>query len=272
MRRFARLTAGLFIPHTAVVLARQRSARSLRAPDTLPLVEAGEQRPFDYEEAVSLLVSRGLSEDAVRTGSIPEPSLRVIGDAIERHLPTRPLQVLHVGNYVGVSLAALSAAVIRHDPESTIVSVDPNLSPLGVEQPQGHVVALLSHFGLQRNNVVVCGYSLERAEVDTAAGRFGTAAPAGEETLRSLERLGLTFDLVLIDGNHDAAYVRRELESLVRITTENALVVIDDVSHVYKDVRGLFKTIASDPSWPFQEVDRDERLGILRRSPQPALT
>jgi hypothetical protein len=66
--------------------------------------------------------------------------------------------------------------------------------------------------------------------------------------------------------------LRRELEVLVRITTEDALVVLDDVSHVYKDVRGLFKTIASDASWPFEEVDRDERLGILRRSPQAALT
>ena len=263
-RRIARLTAGMFIPHTAVVLARQLGGRAPRAPVALQAPEGG-VAPFSYEEAVSFLVSQGIDEQAVRVGSIPAASLRVIEDTVERHLPRRPLYVLHVGNFVGLSLAALSDIAMRHDPASTVMSVDPNLPVLGVDHPQGAAVALLSHFGLQRNNVVVCGYSLERAEAHTVLGSFASAEPAGEETLVSLERLGVYFDLVLIDGNHDAAYLRRELEALVRLTGEGALLALDDVSHVYKDVRRLFKEVAGDDGWPLEEVERDERVGVLRR-------
>ena len=264
-RRAARLTAGLFVPHTAVVLARRIGPLRSRGP--APAIEPardGAMRPFDYEDAVSFLATQGLDEQAVRIGSIPAPSLGLVAAAVAAHLPRRPLRVLHVGNFVGVSLAAVSDIVLRHDPESTVVSVDPNLTPLGVDHPQDRTVALLSHFGLQRSNLVICGYSLERAEPHTATPGFGAAEPAGEETLTSLERLGLRFDLMLIDGNHDSGYLRRELDALVRLSEPGALLVVDDVSHVYKEVRRLFQDVAADDAWPVEEVERNERLGILR--------
>ena len=264
VRRTARLVAGMFIPHTVVLLARRfgPGGRSDTA-QAAPVLERG-AAAFSYEDAVSFLVGQGVDEQAVRIGSIPAPSIRLVAENVERHLPRRPLRVLHIGNYVGLSLAALSEVATRHHPQSTVVSIDPNLSPLGVEHPQDRVVALLSHFGFQRSNVVICGYSLEKADVETAVGGFGAARPAGEQTLDSLERLGACFDLVLIDGNHDSGYLRRELEGLLRLTEAGALLVVDDVSHVYKDVRRLFKDVAVDRAWPLEQVARDERVGILR--------
>jgi predicted O-methyltransferase YrrM len=136
------------------------------------------------------------------------------------------------------------------------VSIDPNLTHLEVEDPQAHVLALLAEFGLHRNNLVICGYSLEGTD-DGAAG---------EHTLNSLERLGQRFDLVLVDGNHDTAYLRRELEVIVRLLDDRGLLMMDDVSHAYPEVRALFDELVDLPDWPFEKIDRDERLGVLRKT------
>jgi hypothetical protein len=191
--------------------------------------------------------------------------LRFVAETVAREAPRRPLRVLHVGNFVGVSLAGVSDIVTRHDPQSVVVSIDPNLAHLDVEDPQSHTLALLDHFGLQRNNLVICGYSLERTANETKAGTFPDT-PACEHALESLERLGQRFDLALIDGNHLAPYLRRELDLLVRMVSEAGLLVLDDVTDHFPDVQDLVEAIAADASWPLEKIGQDDRLGILRRT------
>ena len=220
---------------------------------------------FSFEEAVAVLVRRGVEEDLIRLSSIGEGSLRFVAETVTREAPRRPLRVLHVGNFVGVSLAGVSDIVARHDPQSVVVSIDPNLAHLDVENPQSHALALLDHFGLQRSNVVICGYSLERTANETKVGTFPDT-PACEHTLESLERLDQRFDLALIDGNHQAPYLRRELDVLIRMLSEGGLLVLDDVTAHFPDVRELFEAIAADASWPLEKIGQDERLGILRRT------
>lgn len=256
-RRIVRLVVGLFVPHTVVVLVQRMRSRR-RAPGLVvrPVAGARTPRPFAYEDAVSLLVARGVDEDVVRLGSIGARSLAFAAEAIGKHAPPGPLRVLHVGNFVGLSLAALSDVVVRHDPGSVVVSIDPNRTHLGVEDPQSHVLALLNEFGLQRGNVVVCGYTFE-----------GSAdGPAGEDTLPDLERLGQRFDLAVIDGNHDTAYLRRELEVVVRMLEDGGLLILDDVSHAYQGIRELFDELVAGDAWPLRKVGRDERLGVLRKA------
>jgi predicted O-methyltransferase YrrM len=257
-RRIARLALGLVVPHTAVVLVQRRRARRHRATLLVrrPAPAARASRAFDYDEAVALLVGRGIEEDVVRLGSIPRVTMAFAGEVVGRHSRPGPLRVLHVGNFLGLSLAALSDIAVRHDAQSVIVSVDPNLTHLEVEDPQAHVLALLAEFGLQRNNLVICGYSLEGSG----------DGDASEHTLNSLERLGQRFDLVLVDGNHDTAYLRRELEVIVRLLDDGALLMLDDVSHAYPEVRALFDALVDDEAWPLEKLGRDERLGVLRKA------
>ena len=250
--------------------AVKRAAATVRRK--FPLASAaprGDRRgrapSFSSEEAIALLVQRGVAEEAVRLGSIPETSMRRVRRTVQRSCPRRPLRALHVGNFVGVSLAALSDVVVSHDPGSVVVSIDPNLPHLGVEDPQGHVLTLLDHFGLQESNVVICGYSLHRSPNETRAGSFADQ-PAGEGTLLSLERLGQRFDLALIDGNHDADYVRSELDVLVRLLSDNGLLILDDVFNEHTDLPELFEGLVTGERWPLEELARDERLGILRRT------
>ena len=198
-------------------------------------------------------------------GSIPQASYAFVRKMVRKHCPQRPLRVLHVGNFVGVSLAGLSSVVVSHDPDSVVVSIDPNLSHLGVDDSQSHVLALLDHFGLQDSNLVICGYSLDRSTNETQAGTFADH-PAGEHTLGSLAALGAQFDLALIDGNHDGDYVRRELDALMPLLPEGALLILDDVANEHTDLPQLYAELLSGGHLPLRAVGNDKRLGILRRT------
>ena len=252
-----RLAVGVFVPHTAVVAytARARRRQRRRLAQAVTVAGTGGPPPFAYEPAVAFLTGRGIDEGTVRLGSIPEESMGVVAEAIARHAPDGPLRALQVGNFVGVSLAALTDVLVRRDPGSVVVSIDPGLPHLGVRDPQREALALLGEFGLQRNNVVVPGYSLGRS-------REGAAC---EDVLANLERLGQRFDVALIDGNHDAGYVRAELGVLVRLLNDGGLLVLDDVSPEYAGLRDLFQEVVGDGAWPLERVAGDARLGVLRK-------
>lgn len=253
----------MFVPHTAVlgVRALRRRLRGHASPAPLLRPASGARRPFTHGAAVAFLVGRGLDPEAVLLGSIQEQSLRFAEEVIERHATEGPLRALHVGNFVGVSLAALSDVLFRRDPGSVVVSIDPNLPHLGIEDLQGHVMALLDHFGLLGSNVVVCGYSLERAVSTKKEGV--PALPASENTLAALSRLDQRFDLVLVDGNHDADYLRRELDAILPLLSRGGILILDDVSRHHEPVRRVYEELLADEARSVREVGRDERLGIL---------
>src|SRR5262249_53188489 len=175
-----------------------------------------------------LLVAMGCSEEAVRSGSIQDGSLQFIRKTIREQLTgTVPLHALHVGNFVGLSLASLTGALVERDPRSTVVSIDPNIPHDGIRNRQSHTLALLSRFGLQSNSVLICGYTLEKVlgsdavslpDYDPLSAFAGEVAC--ENVLASLTRLGAHFSVVVMDGHHDASYLRRELSLVSEMLEE----------------------------------------------------
>ena len=90
-------------------------------------------------------MSRNLAEFDIVESSVPHKSLEYIREvAINRLDPKRPLKALHVGNFVGVSLVFLTSALMQRNPDSLVVSIDPNLEHHGISNPQSHVCALLA--------------------------------------------------------------------------------------------------------------------------------
>jgi predicted O-methyltransferase YrrM len=265
-RNFLRLTLGMVVPHTAVVAAKALANRRRRPVIARKHVAAGapRRRPFSYAEAESVLTGRGVALEVIRTGSIGPAQLRFVAEVIAGQAPAdRPLRVVHIGNFLGVSLAGLSDAVAGHDPRSRIVSIDPNVAHMGVHDPQSHVLALLDHFGLQGSNVVIRGYSLTRPLAHDGA-------QAGENALLSLENLGQRFDIAFVDGNHDAGYVRAELEVLARLVDDGGLLILDDVSQTYREIRTLFQEVDAGDAWPLDAVAHDGlRIGVLRKRGSP---
>jgi hypothetical protein len=181
-----------------------------------------------------------------------------------------------VGNFVGISLAALSGSLIEvaGDSDPLVVSIDPNIPHNDIADPQAATMAVLNHFGYQRYNVVICGYSLEKslgnegaATVDYDPMGAFAQEQACENVLLSLAGLGLSLDVAVVDGSHNAPYLRRELEAIVPLLRDGALLILDDVTDVWVGIRDLFGELGSpDSQWPLEVLDHDGRIGVLRRA------
>ncbi len=227
-------------------------------------------RSYSVGEAVRFVVSRGLDEQQLREGSMPEPSLEYAGALLGDGLPRqRPLFALHVGNFVGVSLSYFTWLLREQHPESVVVSIDPNIRHRGIENPQDHVLALLGHFGLLANSLVVPGYTLEQNFGDWWSDELEDrhrSEAACDRVLASLARLsGRRFDLAVLDGNHDGGYLAREFAVVREVLADDSIVVFDDVgTDPWLGVSDVFKrALGADPR-SFEELGQDGRIGVLR--------
>ncbi|MFM7518964.1 MAG: hypothetical protein ACKO9B_00685 [Planctomycetota bacterium] len=96
------------------------------------IVEAGKSAsidPHDYEQLIDFHVARGLSRVQVSHGSMPGESLRFISDAIRAAFHGTPICGLHVGNYVGISLAYLTATLQQVHTDSRMCAIALRTSP-----------------------------------------------------------------------------------------------------------------------------------------------
>jgi hypothetical protein len=225
------------------------------------LVQDTPPRKTRVEEAIRFLVGRGLPEAEVRGGSMPEASLDYLAEKVLDRLPSdRPLRVLHVGHFVGVSLCYISWWVREHHPESLVVSIDPNIPHRGIDDPQSHALALLDHFQLLSRNLIITGYTLERSEKSVTETDY-QAGLASENVLAKLHRAGASFELVLIDGNHEESYLAREIAAVRRLLADDGIAVFDDVKD-WPGVAEVFRHTAQDDS--FVELGQNGRVGILQ--------
>lgn len=225
--------------------------------------------PFQYESLIDFHVSRGLSRANVVEGSIPAASLSFIRDVLRESVEQTPLHGLHIGNYVGVSLAYIAATLRSLHPDSRTVAIDPNLPHRGTVNPQSHVAALLRACGLQGDIVLAAGYSGVKS-VSNDGVIFAGYDPfanhdeeAGvENVLRSLSLLyPRRFGFAILDGNHDARYLRTELDFIARLLAPKSLVVLDDVDDAWLEIKEVYQSIGDSR---FEAISTDGRVGILR--------
>ena len=104
---------------------------------------------------------------------------------------------------------------------SVVVSIDPNLPHRSIERPQDHVIAVLNHFGLQKNAMISVSYSGEKSVSNDGVefnGYDPFASHASEQACKNaLANLGILwprrFDFAVMDGNHDASYLSKEADA-----------------------------------------------------------
>ena len=218
---------------------------------------------FDYETTIQLLVARGLVETDIRFGSLLADNLEFVRATIAETFSGRRLAGLHIGNFVGVSLAAFSGALRDVHAESTTVAIDPNVVTAGIENPQQHVVDVLDHYHLLGSVLLLTAYSFEPTEL-SGAPPVDAFPASGVDALPQLGRLGLRFDVALVDGNHRGDTVSRELEWLRIHANPGALVFLDDVTDAWHKIRDVFRGASGDPASGFTRVGHDGRVGVLR--------
>ena len=216
------------------------------------------------EDAIGFLLDRGLDEAAVRAGSITAHSLTFFSEIVAPLLPReRPVRALHIGNFVGVSLSFVTWLVRKQDARSVVVSIDPNATHRGIASPQNHVLALLARYGLLSNSLIIPGYTLEDTALepgplDQSGGCHPLACVGVLATLDALRPK--PFDLVLIDGNHDLDYVKREYAALQKLVAPGSILVFDDVAD-WEGVKEVFQRVLETEHC--RELGRDARLGII---------
>lgn len=224
----------------------------------------------EYDELINFLISRGLPAEHVKDGSIPAASLNFIVAELVDALPEKPpggYRGLHVGNFIGVSLVTVTGALAALDDSSVVVSIDPNLTHRGIDHPQDHVLAMLSRFNLQKNSLVIAGYSSSKSISNDGVSFAGydpatafASESACENSLASLARFaGGKFHLALVDGNHEGEYVARELEALAPLLAEGAVLIMDDVNEAWDEIASLFTSL---DRYGFESRSTDGRVGL----------
>jgi Methyltransferase domain len=180
-----------------------------------------------------------------------------------------------VGNFLGVSLSHFVKYVCQRNEKSVVVSIDPNIQHQGVESPQNHVISILNHFGLQKNAIICVGYSINKTLSNDGiafVGENGTeydpysrfrSEQSCEDTLSNLcasseER----FDFAVVDGNQ-GDHLRRETAILRRLIRPGGILILDDVSDSWSEIKAEYETLRSTGGW--RAVAADGRVGLLQR-------
>lgn len=260
--------------HTKKLVAERNNFHQLRREQIAKAISqtsaSAVTKVPEYTELINFLINRGLPSEHVTDGSIPESSLNFIVSEIVGALPTKPAggyRGLHVGNFIGVSLATVTGALAAIDELSVMVSIDPNLTHRDIAHPQDHVLAMLSHFNLQKHSLVIAGYSGSKS-ISNDGVRFAEYDPASafsseaacEESLTSLASIAAgKFHLALVDGNHEGAYVARELENLAPLLADGAVLILDDVNQAWDEIALLFSSL---DRYGFEARSTDGRVGL----------
>ena len=245
------------------------------APDRWQKRDAGfEKRRFDYSDALNFLTAtgRGTPRD-IREGSIPEADLAFIARHMADLKTDRPLKGLHIGNFVGVSLAYLTDTARNLHEQSVVLSIDPNIPHRGIDVPHDLVTGLMTRYGLAGNWVPVTGYTLDRTAVFDILNRRGGSTRfssyhgfSATDVLNNLARLGSRFDFALIDGNHNGAYLRREIDVLARLLRPGGDLWLDDVDENWEDVTAVFENLDAGR---FRRVAHEGRVGVVKLMRRP---
>ena len=85
---------------------------------------------------------------------------------------------------------------------------------------------------------------------------------ACEETLKNLNVFcPQAFDLILMDGNHEAGYLENEIKTALPMLRPGGFLILDDVSWYWNEIAKKFSKIES---FGLKPVAMDGRVGIAR--------
>jgi methyltransferase family protein len=268
------------MPHGLVqqiVRAQAVRRRRINAHNAAHASVGAPQIPYSYSAAVEFHCARGLPRGHVMGGSMPESTLAFCSKTLDDLFPTsdeRPIIGLHIGNFLGVSLSHFVNYVRQRNDKSVVVSIDPNLTHEGIEYTQKHVIAILNHFGLQRNAIICVGYSTNKtlsndgiAFVDENGVEYDPysgfqSEQSCEDTLSNLCAISQgIFDFAVVDGNHEGSHLRRETAMVRRLLRPEGILILDDVSDAWAEIKAEYDGLRSK-GW--RAVTADGRVGVLQ--------
>lgn len=222
------------------------------------------------EDLIALLGSYGLDVDQIGSGSIAEQDLEAIFKFIQDNC-SLPLVGIHVGNFVGVSLAYLASRLKKVDRRNVIISIDPNLTHRGISNTETWVTKLLRTLNLDDMVIRITGYSLNKS-ISNDGNKYNTdydpfqhfwKEDAPEWQLKNLLKiLKDRVNFVMLDGNHDPDYLREEIMISYELLSENGIIFLDDINDEHwAALKKIFLEMISKPI--FSSDLTGTRTGVL---------
>jgi predicted O-methyltransferase YrrM len=251
-----------------IAIAAEQRDRTVRGD---AVVDGRRRREFSHAAALDYLAGLGISPRHAREGSMPLPSLELVRQQVDRLASGQPLLALHIGNFLGVSLGYLAHALRQVHPQSKVISIDPNISHRGIERPGDITIALLTEFGIEDSVAILQGYSLEK-NISNDGVLFDGYDPLQNwaRELACTNQLALLicacparFDICLMDGNHEAGYLSRELSQVQGLLRKGGILVLDDVSDDWPEIQQAFVGISTEH---FTKITSDGRIGLMVRN------
>jgi hypothetical protein len=224
----------------------------------------------DYYAIVAYLLEQGVPEHHLREGSIPPKSLEFINEIVLSRIGSDlPISALHIGNFVGVSLAFIANKIVELNSHSVVVAIDPNIPHRAIENPQSLVMKLLCNCGLQGNVIPITGFSIQKNLSNDGAvfdeydpARYFLDETSCEHVLRNMGPFFKeAFHVACLDGNHQASYLEQEIESILPLLRKGGWMIFDDVDTTWMEIQDVFKNVAR---WGLDAVATDGRVGVAR--------
>ncbi|MFC2102921.1 hypothetical protein ACFLSS_00665 [Bacteroidota bacterium] len=277
MKNILKSILRFLLPHAIFLLREKIKKKKLQLIRNKRIVKFNKMSSsfldYDYELSIQKLVEKELDEEQIREGSIPENSLDFLFKTIMRKLyELAPIKVLHIGNFVGVSLLYITESILKINPSSIVVSIDPNISHRGINNPMKYVNYLLNQFGFQKNSIILTGYSLEKNISNDGNPLYflksdntlnSESGYCSSSILENLIKIDANFNFALIDGNHEGNYLRREIELINKLLDKDGFLVIDDVNQNWEEVELVFQEIIKQQKYKF--ISTDNRIGIVQK-------
>src|SRR5581483_7115744 len=167
MNRRLKFALGRIVPYSIATLYRQRRIENGRREILEKFSQAraqsvGKRRAsYDYDASIAQLGEWGLDPIQVVRGSMPFASLQFCSTQLANSLDmTQPRVGLQIGNFVGVAACYWLDWLSQQNENSRLISIDPNIFHLGIENPQHYATRLIEQFGLSKYHVLIVGYSL----------------------------------------------------------------------------------------------------------------
>lgn len=183
-----------------------------------------------WQGLVDRTVQLGLDRKQVMFGSMPEKTLNLLSFILTGN-------GLQIGGFVGVTHCYLAACLQN---KGSICTVDPNLSHRGVENPFLITSKMVMEFGLSKNSILICGYSIEQ--------------------MRLFASLGVQFDFIILDGNHDYDAVVAEIKHATSILKPGGYLVLDDIDF-WDGPKKVYNSFLSG----YNKIVLDSRAGLLQK-------
>lgn len=184
-----------------------------------------------WEQLVDRIVILGHPRQQVVDGSMPKTTLLKLSSLLSGN-------GLQIGGFLGVAHCFLAASL---NEKGSICTIDPNLSHRNIVNPFLIASEMVNYFNLSKNSTLICGYASQQMKIFAS--------------------LGVKFDFIVLDGNHDYETVINEVVLAGLILKSGGYLVLDDID--YWDGP---KKVYNEAPIGYNKVMLDSRAGVLKKN------